>query len=104
MTRDKEIEYAKKNNIPVPVDVNKPYSTDENLWGKSTECGILEDPNEEPPEEVFSFVTIPEKAPDKPKYIELGFEKGLPIKLNGNLMFIQVIRQVFLLKNQLTIK
>jgi len=86
MTRDKEIEYAKKNGIPVPVDIDNPYSTDENLWGKSTECGILEDPSKEPPEEVFKFVTIPEKAPDKPEYIELEFEKGLPIKLNGNQM------------------
>jgi len=83
MTRDKEIEYAKKNNIPVPADLDKPYSTDENLWGKSTECGILEDPNVEPPKDVFNFVTIPEKAPDKPEYVELEFEKGIPIKLNG---------------------
>jgi len=83
MTRDKEIEYAKKNNIPVPVDIDNPYSTDENLWGKSTECGILEDPNEEPPENVFNFITIPEKAPDKAEYVELEFEKGVPVKLNG---------------------
>lgn len=86
MTRDKEIEYAKKNNIPVPVDIDKPYSTDENLWGKSTECGILEDPNEEPPADVFNFVTIPEKAPDKAEYLELEFKNGLPIKLNGQEM------------------
>jgi len=86
MTRDKEIEYANKNNIPIPVDIDNPYSTDENLWGKSTECGILEDPNEEPPKDVFSFVTIPEKAPDKAEYIVLEFEKGLPIKLNGTQM------------------
>ena len=83
MTRDKEIEYAKKNNIPVPVDVNKPYSTDENLWGKSTECGILEDPNEEPPSDVFNFVTLPENAPNKAEYVQLEFKKGIPTKLNG---------------------
>lgn len=86
MTRDKEIEYAKKNDIPIPVDIDNPYSTDENLWGKSTECGILEEPNEEPPEDVFNFVTIPEKAPDKAEYVQLEFEKGLPVKLNGEKM------------------
>ena len=67
MTRDKEIEYAKENNIEVPVDVDKPYSTDENLWGKSTECGILEDPNEEPPNDVFNFVA------QLPSYIQEAF-------------------------------
>lgn len=82
MTRDAEIEYAKKHNIPLPANKGE-YSTDENLWGKSSECGILEHPEEMPPEDVFQFVTIPEKAPDKAEYIELEFESGLPTKLNG---------------------
>lgn len=56
MSRDKEIEYAKEHGIPVQADGESPYSTDENLWGKSSECGILEFPEEEPPQDVFQFV------------------------------------------------
>lgn len=83
MTRDKEIEYAKEHGIPVKAEEESPYSTDENLWGKSSECGPLENPANEPPEDVFEFVNIPEKAPDNPEYIEIGFKKGIPVTLNG---------------------
>lgn len=86
MTRDKEIEYAKKNSIPVPVDVDSPYSIDENLWGKSSECGIIEYPDKEVPEEVLSWVVMPEKAPNKPEYVTLQFEKGIPVAVNGKKM------------------
>ncbi|MFB6145489.1 MAG: argininosuccinate synthase [Candidatus Nanohaloarchaea archaeon] len=83
MTRDKELEYAEKHGIPVEASEDSPYSTDENLWGKSSECGPLEDPANEPPEEVFQFVTPPEEAPDEPEYIEVKFENGKPEALNG---------------------
>jgi argininosuccinate synthase len=83
MTRDKELEYAKEHGIPVEASEESPYSTDENLWGKSSECGPLEDPSNEPPEEVFEFVTYPENAPEKPEYIEVKFDKGKPKALNG---------------------
>lgn len=83
MTRDAEIIYAKEHHIPVSATISSPYSTDENLWGKSSECGILEDPSEEPPNDVFNFVTLPENAPDKPEYITLEFKSGLPVALNG---------------------
>lgn len=83
MTRDKELEYAKEHGIPVEATEESPYSTDENLWGKSSECGPLEDPSTEPPEDVFQFVTPPEKAPEEPEYIELEFENGKPQALNG---------------------
>jgi len=83
MTRDKEIEFAKAHGIPIPVDVDKPYSVDQNLWGRSVECGILEDPEAEPPEHVFEWTVSPEKAPDKPAYLDLRFERGVPIALNG---------------------
>jgi len=82
MARDKEIEYAKANGIPVPVDVNKPYSVDQNLWGRSIECGVLEQPDLEPPEEIFEWTTSPEKAPDKPEYVTVTFKGGVPTAVN----------------------
>ncbi|MBS7640664.1 MAG: argininosuccinate synthase [Candidatus Bathyarchaeia archaeon] len=83
MTRDAEIEYAKKHGIPIPVDKAKPYSIDQNLWGRSIECGILEYPEKEPPEDAFEWTVPPEKAPEEPEYITIGFEEGVPKTLNG---------------------
>jgi argininosuccinate synthase len=83
MTRDAELEYAEEHGIPVEVSEDSPYSTDENLWGKSSECGPLEDPSNEPPENVFEFVTYPENAPEEPEYIEVEFKEGKPEALNG---------------------
>ncbi len=83
MPRDEEIKYAEEHGIPISVSSKKPYSTDENLWGKSSECGVLENPNTEPPEDVFEFVTLPHKAPEKSEYVEISFEKGIPVSLNG---------------------
>jgi argininosuccinate synthase len=85
-TREETIEYARKYGIPVPVTVKSPYSIDENLWGKSIECGILEDPWAEPPEEVFTWTKSPEKAPNKPQYVEIGFRQGIPVSLDGQAM------------------
>ena len=85
-TREETIEYAKRYGIPVPVTVKSPYSIDENLWGKSIECGILEDPWAEPPEEVFTWTKSPQKAPNKPQYVEIGFKQGIPISLDGKSM------------------
>lgn len=83
MTREETIAYAEKNNIPIPITRKSPYSIDECLWGKSAECGILEDPWVEPPEDVWTWTKSPDKAPNKPAYIEIGFEKGIPISLDG---------------------
>ena len=83
MTREEEIEYARVNDIPIIVKKESPYSTDENLWGRSCECGILEDPWEEPPEDAWEWTTSPQKAPDKPEYVEIMFEKGVPTGYNG---------------------
>jgi len=80
------IEFAKKHGIPVPVTKEKPYSIDANLFHTSYEGGILEDPWNEPPEDMFLMTISPEKAPDKPEYIELEFEKGEPVKLNGEVL------------------
>ncbi len=87
MGRDEELEYAKKHGIPLPSNQGE-YSTDENLWGKSSECGILEHPEEAPPEDVFQFVTVPEKAPDKSEVVEVEFEQGIPIMLNGKKLIL----------------
>ncbi|MBM4044421.1 MAG: argininosuccinate synthase, partial [Planctomycetes bacterium] len=86
MTRDQEIEYAHKHNIPIPVTIKSPYSTDENLWGRSIESGVLEDPWVEPPEEVFLWTKNPNAAPAKPEYVEIEFEQGIPIALDGKRM------------------
>jgi len=83
MTREGTIEYAKGHEIPVPVTVASPYSIDENLWGKSIECGVLEDPWVEPPEEVFTWTKSPNDAPNEPCYVEIGFEQGIPASLDG---------------------
>jgi argininosuccinate synthase len=86
MSREDEIEYAKENDIPIKVKKACPYSTDENLWGRSCECGVLEDANVEPPEDAFEWTVDPTKAPNKPEYVEIAFRKGVPIALNGKKM------------------
>jgi len=82
MARDQEIEFAKANGIPIP-HLADPYSIDQNLWGRSIECGPLDDPCTEPPEEIFEWTNSPENAPDKPEYITITFENGVPIALNN---------------------
>ncbi|MGI8564280.1 MAG: argininosuccinate synthase [Candidatus Dormibacter sp.] len=83
MNRDDEIEYARQHGIPVPASVESPYSVDANLWGRSIEAGVLEDPWAEPPAEVYEWTVDPAKAPDEPAYVELSFQDGLPIALDG---------------------
>jgi len=82
MTRDEEIEYAKKNGIAVTTAAKR-YSIDQSIWGRSIECGILEDASKEPPEDAFEWTVSPEKAPDKPEYVTITFEAGEPVALNG---------------------
>ena len=86
MTREETIAYAAKYHIPVPITKKSPYSIDENLWGKSAECGILEDPWVEPPDDVWTWTKSADQTPNKPAYIEIGFEKGIPVTLNGKEM------------------
>ncbi len=83
MTRADEIEYARLRGIAVPATVESPYSTDANLWGRSIECGVLEDPWTEPPEDVFTLTRAPGSAPDIPAYLEVAFEEGVPVAVNG---------------------
>jgi len=83
MTREESVAYAQKHKIAVPVTKGSPYSIDENLWGRAIECGILEDPWVEPPEDVYAWTKSPQDAPQKPSYIEIGFEQGIPVSLDG---------------------
>lgn len=82
-SRTKLIAYAEKHGIPIPVTKEKPYSSDENLLHISFEGGILEDPWNEPEESMFKMTCSLEKAPDKPTYIELAFEQGNPVAIDG---------------------
>ncbi|MHB8571585.1 MAG: argininosuccinate synthase [Candidatus Dormibacteria bacterium] len=83
MNRDDEIEYARQHGIEVPATVESPYSVDENLWGRSIEAGVLEDPWEEPPADVYLWTADPRQAPPEPELVEIGFERGVPVALDG---------------------
>ena len=85
LSREEEIEYAKKHSIKVTVTKKSPYSIDENLWGRSIECGILEDAWQEPPEEVYGWTKITKGVGDF-EYIEVSFDKGIPASINGKKM------------------
>jgi argininosuccinate synthase len=86
MTRDETIAYAKKHGIPLPVSAESPYSIDQNLWGRSIECGVMEDPWAEPPDDAFIWVRPIDKTPDKAEYVEIEFNKGIPVAVNGKKM------------------
>ncbi|HUZ77948.1 MAG TPA: argininosuccinate synthase [Chloroflexota bacterium] len=83
MNREDEIEYAARHDIPIPATKESPYSTDQNLWGRSIEGGALEDPWQEPPEEVYDWTVSEAAAPTDPRHLELEFEKGKPVALDG---------------------
>lgn len=83
MARPEEIEYARQHSIPIPATVESPFSTDVNVWGRSIEAGILEDPWVEPPQDVWLWTKNADQAPAKPAYVEIGFEQGIPVTLDG---------------------
>ena len=83
MSRDQEMEYAAKHDVPVPNTKSNPYSVDENLWGRSIEAGILEDPWNEPPEDVYLITKSVADAPQLPVYLEIEFAHGTPVGING---------------------
>ncbi len=83
-TREQEMDYAKARGIPVPTTKANPYSIDDNLWGRAIECGVLEDPWVEPPADIYTMTNDARtSACDEPEYIEIAFEQGLPVSLNG---------------------
>ncbi|MFA6349615.1 MAG: argininosuccinate synthase, partial [Candidatus Omnitrophota bacterium] len=90
-SRDEEIEYAQLHNIPIDVTKKKPYSIDRNIWGISIEAGILEDLEQEPPEDAYMITKSPSHLSSYPKYIEVYFEKGVPKKIDGKSMKLKNI-------------
>lgn len=97
-SREEEIVYAQKHGIPVSATVKNPYSIDENIWGTSVECGVLEDPMVEPPADAYQRTVAPEEAPDTPAYVDILFEKGIPVGLNGKLLdpvtLVQLLNEI----------
>jgi argininosuccinate synthase len=92
MTRDEEIAYAAEHGIPIPVDLDNPFSIDANIWGRACEAGVLEDPWAEAPEAAFDWTAPIESTPDKAEYVEIEFEQGVPVALNGEkLPLVQLI-------------
>jgi len=85
LTRSENIKILSEYGYKVP-EIHKKYSIDENLWSRSIEGGEIDDPMVEPPEDAFSWTISPEKAPDKPLYIEIEFDKGVPVKVDGEKM------------------
>jgi argininosuccinate synthase len=83
MTRDDEIAYALAKDIPLDLNKRSSYSVDENLWGRSIEAGDLEDPWVSPPEEAYAWTVAASAAPDEPREVEVGFERGIPISVDG---------------------
>jgi argininosuccinate synthase len=83
MNRDEELAFAAKHGIPVEATKESPYSIDLNLWGRSCEAGVLEDPWDEPPEDAFAWTVSPAKAPNEPAYVAIDFEQGRPVGLDG---------------------
>lgn len=83
MTRDEEIAYAKEKGIPIPVDLENPFSIDANIWGRACEAGVLEDTWAEAPEAAFDWTNPIHLTPDEAEYVEIDFEQGIPVALNG---------------------
>lgn len=82
-SREEEIEYAKEKGVPIPIDLDSPFSIDQNLWGRSNECGILEDPWAAPPKNAYELTAELEDTPDQAEVIEIEFEKGVPVAIDG---------------------
>jgi argininosuccinate synthase len=95
LSREEEIRYANRHGIPIPADLDNPYSVDQNLWGRSIECGVLEDPSTEPPAEVYEWTSSPEQAPDEPTYVTVQFDNGIPVAINDRPMSpIDIVREL----------
>lgn len=88
MTRDEQIVYAEEKGIPIPVNLENPFSIDANIWGRACEAGVLEDPWEEAPEAAYAWTNPLEKTPDTPEILDIDFKEGKPVALNGEEMDI----------------
>ncbi len=85
-TREEEMDWASAHGVPVPTTKSSPYSIDDNLWGRAIECGVLEDPWNEPPDDIYTMTVDPEAAPEEPFYVEVDFKNGIPCSLDGKAM------------------
>lgn len=84
--REEEIKFAIEHGVPVPANLDSPYSVDQNLWGRANECGVLENPWNEAPEDAFGITSAVEDAPDTPEYVEIEFKEGKPVAIDGQEM------------------
>ncbi len=82
-SREEEIAYAAEKNVPIPADLDNPYSIDQNLWGRACECGVLEDPWATPPKGAYAITKELEETPDTPTIVEITFKQGIPVALDG---------------------
>ena len=94
-TRQEEMDWAEAHGVTVPTTKSKPYSIDDNLWGRAIECGVLEDPMNRPPLDIYTMTTDPEKAPDEATEIEIEFKAGLPVAIDGEEMsYLDIIAKM----------
>lgn len=94
-TRQEEMDWAEAHGVTVPTTKSKPYSIDDNLWGRAIECGVLEDPMNRPPLDIYTMTTDPEKAPDEATEIEIEFKAGLPVAIDGQQMsYLDIIAKM----------
>lgn len=95
MSRDEEVEYARKRRISIPSPAEGPYTVDTNLWGRSIERGVLEDPWQESPEDIYALTRSPRDCPDEPAYVEVEFDAGVPLRANGiEMPLVELIESV----------
>ena len=94
-TRQEEMDWAEAHGVTVPTTKSKPYSIDDNLWGRAIECGVLEDPMNRPPLDIHTMTTDPEKAPEEATEIEVEFKAGLPVAIDGEQMsYLDIIAKM----------
>jgi argininosuccinate synthase len=95
MSRAQEVDYARARRIPIPSSIDSPYTVDTNLWGRSIERGVLEDPWQESPEDIYALTRSPQTCPNEPAYVEVEFEQGVPVRTNGvEMALIELIESV----------
>ena len=94
-SREEEIAYAAKHNIPIPIVQEEPFSIDQNIWGRAIECGILEDPWAAPPESAYELTASLEDTPHEPTYLEIEFKNGVPVSINGKSQsFTDILKEI----------
>ena len=94
-TRQEEMDWAEAHGVTVPTTKSKPYSIDDNLWGRAIECGVLEDPMNRPPLDIYTMTTDPEKAPEQATEIEIEFKGGLPVAIDGaEMSYLEIIAKM----------